>query len=209
MRKYILYTIGIAIMALGVAISSFHGLGASPFDSLNFNVASITNLEIATTMLIFNAIFVLLFFIIHRNKDIYLSIICLFAFSFLVDTFIKLLSYIFIIDDLWFRIIQFILGFTLTAIGIAFVEESTLSRTPFECFIAVMDKIVFPKLDYAKSRIITEVLVTALGAVLGLIFMDGLGNVGIGTAIYMFCTGPVVQLFIKKFSRIIKEDRLK
>jgi uncharacterized membrane protein YczE len=157
MRKYILYTVGIAIMALGVAISSFHGLGASPFDSLNFNVASITNLEIATTMLIFNAIFVLLFFIIHRNKDIYLSIICLFAFSFLVDTFIKLLSYIFIIDDLWFRIIQFILGFTLTAIGIAFVEESTLSRTPFECFVAVMDKIVFPKLDYAKSRIKTYI----------------------------------------------------
>ena len=82
MKKYILYTIGIVIMALGVAISSFHGLGASPFDSLNFNVASITNLEIATTMLIFNAIFVLLFFIIHRNKDNYLSVICLFAFHF-------------------------------------------------------------------------------------------------------------------------------
>jgi uncharacterized membrane protein YczE len=196
-------------MALGVAISSFHGLGASPFDSLNFNVASITNLGIATTMLIFNACFVVLFFLIHRNKDIYLSIICLFAFSFLVDAFITVLNYVFVINDLWFRIIQFILGFTLTAIGVALVEESTLSRTPFECFVAVMDKVVFPKLDYAKSRIITEVLVTVVGAVLGLLFMDGLGNVGIGTAIYMICTGPAVQFFIKKFAKIIKEDRLK
>ena len=156
-----------------------------------------------------SSIVVSLFFIIYRNKDIYLSIVCIFAFSILVDAFVAVLSLIFVLDDLWFRIILFVLGFTLTAIGIAFVEESTLSRTPFECFVAVMDKIIFPKFDYAKSRIFTEVIVTALGAILGLLFMNGLGNVGIGTAIYMLCTGPAVHFFIKKFSRIIKEDRLK
>ena len=41
------------------------------------------------------------------------------------------------------------------------------------------------------------------------LFMNGLGNVGIGTAIYMICTGPAVHFFIKKFSRIVKEERLK
>ena len=209
MKKYILYTIGIVIMALGVAVSSFHGLGASPFDSLTFNVSSIANQDIGTIMFIFNTIFVSLFFIIYRNKDIYLSIICIFAFSILVDAFVAVLSLIFVLDDLWFRVVLFVLGFTLTAIGIAFVEESTLSRTPFECFVAVMDKIIFPKFDYAKSRIFTEVIVTALGAILGLLFMNGLGNVGIGTAIYMLCTGPAVHFFIKKFSKIIKEERLK
>ena len=209
MKKYFLYAIGIVIMALGVAVSSFHGLGASPFDSLTFNVSSIANQDIGTIMFIFNTIFVSLFFIIYRNKDIYLSIICIFAFSILVDAFVAVLSLIFVLEDLWFKIILFVLGFTLTAIGIAFVEESTLSRTPFECFVAVMDKIIFPKFDYAKSRIFTEVIVTVVGAILGFAFMGGLGNVGIGTAIYMLCTGPVVQFFIKKFSRIVKEERLK
>ena len=63
MKKDVLYVIGIIIMALGVAISSFHGLGAAPFDSFNFNVANITNLQIGTTMFIYNSFFVLLFFI--------------------------------------------------------------------------------------------------------------------------------------------------
>ena len=67
MKKYILYTIGIVIMALGVAVSSFHGLGASPFDSLTFNVSSIANQDIGTIMFIFNTIFVSLFFISYRN----------------------------------------------------------------------------------------------------------------------------------------------
>ena len=209
MKKYILYAIGIVVMALGVAISSFHGLGASPFDSLTFNISSILNLEIGTVMFIFNSIFVSLFFIIYRNKDIYLSVICIFAFSILVNAFVSVLNLVFVINDLWFRIVLFVLGFMITAIGIAFVEESTLSRTPFECFVAVMDKIIFQKFDYAKSRIFTEVIVTVVGAILGFAFMGELGNVGIGTAIYMLCTGPVVQFFIKKFSRIVKEERLK
>ena len=45
MKKYFLYAIGIVIMALGVAVSSFHGLGASPFDSLTFNVSSVLTIR--------------------------------------------------------------------------------------------------------------------------------------------------------------------
>lgn len=209
MKKYILYAIGILIMAFGVSISSFHGLGASPIDSFVFNFSEIFELKVGTTMLIFNSLFVILFFAIYRNKDIYLSIICVAAFSILVNFFVSLLGPLMFTDALWFRIVLFILGFTLLAIGIAFVEESTLSRTPFECFVAVMDNLtVFKRFDYAKSRIVTEVGVTLIGGILGLIYLGELGNVGIGTAIYMLCTGPLVQIFMRLFRKIIKEERV-
>lgn len=198
MKKYMVYFLGVLIMTFGVAISSFHGLGASPFDTLTFNVSKILELDLGLVMIICNLIFLLIYFLYKKNKDIYISLIVVFVFSLLVSIFVKLLTPILVIDELWFRLILFLLGFVFTCVGIAFIEVSSLSKTAYECFNTfVFEKILY-KLNYAKARVIVDVSLSAIAAILGLIFIHSTGDAGLGTIFYMVFTGPVVQFLMKR-----------
>lgn len=191
-------------MAFGVALSTFHGLGVSPFDTLTFNVSKITNIDLGIIMLIFNGVFLLVYFLINRNKDIYLSVIVIVLFSLFVNLFVGLLStYIYIptlyvvVDGLVSKIFLFALSFIFTSIGIAMVELSNLSKTAYECFNSVIYKKVFKKLSYGASRMIVDISVAVISAVLGLAFIKSTGDAGLGTIFYMIFTGPFVQLLMK------------
>lgn len=204
MKKYIVYFLGVIIMSFGVALSSFHGLGVSPFDTLTFNVSKITNIDLGTIMIIFNSAFLLVYFLMNRNKDIYISVIVVFLFSLFVNLFVYLLSSIIVVQvplvlvsRLGSRIILFILSFIFTAIGIAMVELSELSKTAYECFNSVIYKKVFKKLSFGTSRMIVDISVTVISAILGLVFINSTGDAGVGTIIYMIFTGPFVQLLMK------------
>ena len=187
-------------MAFGVAISTFHGLGASPFDTLTFNISTIANFDLGITMFIFNGLFLLIYFLKYKNKDIYISIIVIFLFSISVNLFVKLLTPFIVNNELWFRLILFIVGFMLTNVGIAMVEISSLSKTAYECFNAFVSNTFFKKMSYGKSRIIVDISVSAAAALLGIIFINSIGSSGIGTIFYMIFTGPCVQILMKLMS---------
>ena len=204
MKKYFVYFLGVVIMTFGVALSSFHGIGVSPFDTLTFNVSKITNIDLGTIMIIFNGAFLLVYFLVNRNKDIYISIIVVILFSVFVNTFVYLIS-TFIINLIppmvvggWIgKIVLFILSFIFTCIGIAMVELSNLSKTAYECFNSVIYKKIFNKLSYGTSRMIVDISVTVISAILGLAFINSTGDAGLGTIFYMIFTGPFVQLLMK------------
>lgn len=199
MKKYFVYLIGVIVMTFGVALSSFHGLGASPFDTLSFNLHKITEIDLGIVMIIMNAVFLLIYFMYKRNKDIYISVIVVLLFSLLVSFFVKILTPIIVIDDLWFRLILFLLGFIFTSIGIALVEVSSLSKTAYECFNSFIHDKVFKKMSYGASRVIVDVTLSLSAAILGLVFLNSTGDAGLGTIFYMIFTGPVVQFLMKRF----------
>lgn len=200
MKKYIIYFIGVMLIALGISLSSLHGLGASPYDTVTLNISLITNIQAGIIIFIFNALFLILYFIKFKNKDIYMSIIVLFTLSFFVDGFIYLLTWkVFNIDfsQMWLRIVLFVIGFLSNALGVSLIENTKVSKSALECFVTFMNHTLLKKVSYSTSRIIVEVSFTIVGGVVGLIFLKSLSNVNIGTIIYMIASGPMIGIFMK------------
>lgn len=200
MKKYIIYFFGILLIALGISLSGFHGLGASPYDTITLNLSLVTNISAGYFIFIFNAIFLILYFTKFKNKDIFVSIIVLFTLSSLVNLFIYLLSSNWInlqINYIWQRILFFILSFFANAFGVSLIENTKVSKSAFECFVTFINKTVLKKVSYSSSRVIVELVFTLIGACIGLVFLRNISNANIGTIIYIVGSGPMIGVFMK------------
>ena len=193
MKKYIIYFFGILLIALGISLSGFHGLGASPYYTITLNLSLVTNISAGYFIFIFNAIFLILYFTKFKNKDIFVSIIVLFTLSSLLSSnWINLQ-----INYIWQRILFFILSFFANAFGVSLIENTKVSKSAFECFVTFINKTVLKKVSYSSSRVIVESVFTLIGACIGLVFLRNISNANIGTIIYIVGSGPMIGVFMK------------
>ncbi len=194
MKKYLLFSLGIILVAMGIALNIKSTLGSSPIDTLVFNLASVSHMDSSLSMIIVNCAMILLYFILSPNRKVIFLVIAALLLSMFLYIF---QSYVFLFttNNIIYQILIFILAINLISLGVALEIKSNVSTTALEGIILfINDKL--PKLSFGLIRTIVELIIIIISATISLIFNHNLGEVGIATMIMLLTCGFLTDFYL-------------
>lgn len=199
MKKYIVYFAGLILISLSISLNYQCHFGSSSVDSLTKNISHVliflTNnniFEVGNVLICANLLFVLVYFIFTKSKDIILPIIVSFLMGFLVNVF----NYIPVSSNIAIRIIVFIISLNLMSLAVSLMIYYKLSPSPFECVTILATKL-FKKLSYGMCKMIVELICIVISGLISFIFFKNLGEVNLATIIIFLCQGPLIDFYNK------------
>ena len=190
---YVQYVGGILILTLGVALSSNAGLGTGSLDSINFALASRTqlNLSIVIVLMAFIAIFISA--VIRRGKLSFKTLMTAIFMGVFTESWVKIIDVI-NVDTIAQQIIVFALAIFCVSLGIAIYLRPKFPANPNDDMIVALNEVLGLKMGTAK------LFIDIIAIVIALLLK---GPVGIGTVLMTVLIGPIVNLInsiINKFT---------
>ena len=190
---YVQYVGGILILTLGVALSSKAGLGTGSLDSINFALASRTqlNLSIVIVLMAFVAIFISA--VIRRGKLSFKTLMTAIFMGVFTESWVKIIDVI-NVDTIAQQIIIFSLAIFCVSLGIAIYLRPKFPANPNDDIIVALNEVLGLKMGTAK------LFIDIIAIVIALLLK---GPVGIGTVLMTVLIGPIVNLInsiINKFT---------
>lgn len=194
MKKYLLFSLGIILVAMGIALNIKSTLGSSPIDTLVFNLASVSHMDSSLSMIIVNCAMILLYFILSPNRKVIFLIIAALLLSLFLHIF---QSYVFLFttNNIIYQILIFILAINLISLGVALEIKSNVSTTALEGIILFINN-KLPRLSFGLIRTIVELIIIIISATISLIFNHNLGEVGIATMIMLLTCGFLTDFYL-------------
>ncbi len=196
--RLVVMSIGLAFVAMGVALSRATGLGTSPISCIPAVFSFITPVTIGTFTFILNVIFVFVQVILLR-RDFHplqlLQIVFVFAFSILIDFFVPIYAAVPFANYLA-QVVGSVIACVFTATGVFLQVKAALIMLPGDGIVLTVAR-VFKK-DLSKCKIAFDSSMVAIAAVSSLVSMGGLFGVREGTILMALCTG----LFMRGLHRV-------
>lgn len=194
MKKYLLFSLGIILVAMGIALNIKSTLGSSPIDTLVFNLASVSHMDSSLSMIIVNCAMILLYFILSPNRKVIFLIIAALLLSLFLHIF---QSYVFLFttNNIIYQILIFILAINLISLGVALEIKSNVSTTALEGIILFINN-KLPRLSFGLIRTIVEFIIIIVSATISLIFNHNFGEVGIATMIMLLTCGFLTDFYL-------------
>lgn len=198
-RKFIVLTAGLFILAFGIALSSKTGLGVSPSQSLSYIVSLITPLSMGTATMILNLCFFAgQILILRKNfKPIrFLQLIVVFIFSYFTDLTLSVVAPL-EITSYWARLLLSIASCMVIALGVFLEVKAGLIVMASEGFISALSDVI--KKDFGITKIFLDWGCIILSVIISLISFGALQGVREGTVIAAFLVGFFVRICNQKF----------
>lgn len=194
MKKYLLFCLGIILVAMGIALNIKSTLGSSPIDTLVFNLASVSHMDSSLSMIIVNCAMILLYFILSPNRKVIFLIIAALLLSLFLHIF---QSYVFLFttNNIIYQILIFILAINLISLGVALEIKSNVSTTALEGIILFINN-KLPRISFGLIRTIVELIIIIVSATISLIFNHNFGEVGIATMIMLLTCGFLTDFYL-------------
>ncbi|MBS6366894.1 MAG: hypothetical protein KH420_06045 [Clostridiales bacterium] len=181
----------ITINSLGVVLMLHSGSGISTISSVPYVISEVLPfLSLGTWTYLFQGLLILSLMILRR-RFVFSYLLCFvvgFFFGLLVDA-----------HELWvlplpqtipLRIVYFVVGYAIIAVGIALSNRCKMPIIPTDLFPRELADIT--KIPYARIKITFDLSCLAFTALLGLVFLHHLAGLGIGTVLAALTTGKVV-----------------
>ena len=191
LRGEIALLVVICINSLGVVLMLHSGSGISTISSVPYVLSEVLpHLTLGTWNYLFQALLVLTLMLLKR-RFVLSYLFCLltgFAMSLMMD-----------VHHLWvtlmpqtipLRVLYFVVGYTVIAIGIALANRCKMPIAPTDLFPRELADIT--KIPYSRIKVTFDVCCLCFTTVLGRVFLHHLAGLGIGTVIAAFTTGRVV-----------------
>ena len=197
-----IYSLGLFILALGVAFSINANLGISPVSSWAVSVHMAFGIGAGLSKASFFVLCVLVQVIILR-RDFKLIEMTQIIFSFLFGFFLD--AAIWIIGDFSLptyvgQLVMLGISIVLISIGLAVYLEARLIALPAEGIIAALMK-KYPHLTFQRIKVVKDCILVLLAAATTLIFMGGIYGVREGTVVTALVVGrltPPIRNVVKK-----------
>ncbi|NLA87363.1 MAG: hypothetical protein GX847_08825 [Clostridiales bacterium] len=205
-KKFIIYLLGMFILALGIAFSVKSNLGVSPVTSVPLVLAEISGLTLGTmTAFVYILNMALQAVILRREyKPInLLQIAVSFLFGFFTDAALWLTAFLPVTGNYVVRVIYLALGIAFVALGIFFYLTTSLMALPTDGTVQTITHKGGFKLH--KVKIVYDSVSTVLAIILSLIFLRGIEGIGIGTVAAALGVGRLLGAF----SSLLKEKLLR
>ena len=194
MRRLPRLIVGLALFGLGIAMMVLSDLGLSPWEVLHQGISLKTGIPLGTVGIITGALVLVLWIPLGERPGIgtvanvvLIGIVIDVTLLFVPDT----------ISQLWLRWVLLLGGTLVIAIGTGLYIGAGLGPGPRDGLMTGLGKKGVP---IGLARAVIEVTVLVLGYLLG-------GTVGIGTVIFAFGVGPLVQVILPVLSLDPVTDR--
>ena len=125
------------IAGFGISLTVIANIGVSSYSSMSLSLSHITNLKFGTIMTILNLIFLLLYFIISKNKNlknIFIMFISLISFGYVTNFYLYYVLKNLSFDNYIYNIFLFILGTIIAGFGSGRVLKLDILKFPLEAF---------------------------------------------------------------------------
>jgi uncharacterized membrane protein YczE len=209
MKRFVLYIIGMVILALGISLNARTSLGVSPIVSPAYCVSSITGYNFANMTFLLYTFFALTEVIIHlaQKQKKKAMIDCVQVIVSLIFTrFLNMFELLIpnlgseemqgtFAGSLAGRIIFLIVAIICTGVGAALSLNMRIVPNPGDGIVQTIADVTHKDNGFIKNCVdITCVIVTCA---VGLIFSGKIIGIGIGTLMAMFGVGRVIAVFNK------------
>lgn len=194
-KRLIMYFLGIFTMTIGVALSVKSNLGVSPVSSIPYTMTCIWGIEMGKATIIFHCFLVLLqMILLRRNFKLInlLQVLVGIVFGYFTTFCNWGVSFLPTPENLVIRLLMMLISTVIIAFGIfMYLPPNIMPLAGEGAMKAVSDVtgIAFPKVKVGFD--ITMVVISLISC---LIFIKGLGSVGIGTIVAAFLVGSILNV---------------
>lgn len=203
-RRYSVFILGLCTISLGVALATKADLGTSPLTSIPYTMSLILpQLTIGNWTIIYSMIMLAgHMLIMHKEYRKLVSVFHLliiqsvvsFVFGYVIDFFMFCLT--------WFnpqmyiiKLSTLILACFVIAMGVFLQLIAKVTMLPPDMFINAVVKVTAK--EYGKIRVIFDITMSSVAAILCLFFLGKLTGVREGTLICALTVGNIVRFYTK------------
>lgn len=185
-------------MAFGIALAIRADIGVAPGSVIAYSASLLTPLSVGICSSLFHVLCMLLQAAITRSfsPKLLLQLPLAYAFGFMLDAFLWMLD--FDLPSMPARYLILAAGLFTFSLGIRAVVGADIILAPPDGLAKALGDLM--KQPISRGKLLFDVLVTAIGMLLTLIFAgSAFLAVGWGTVICAIGTGPIIGLYTKLF----------
>lgn len=202
-NRFVIYGIGILILALGITLNTKTGLGVSALVSIAYTVAGAWNLNFAFMTFLLYTGFVLIemflkyIFLPEMRKGSWTDLLQIpfsLAFSLLLNLYGKILP---MAESVGMQIGLLIVAVVCTGVGAAMIVDMHLIPNPADGLAQTIGLVFGKGMGLGKN--VLDCSCVGISILIGLLARGRLIGIGVGTIIAMIAVGRVVALFNQFF----------
>lgn len=193
---------GLAVMALGVALSIKAELGTSPISSVPYVSGLISGLSVGTTTIIVNSLFVLAQILMLRSQYDWhqlLQIPVAIVFGLMIDMFSLLMGDI-VLSSYIQQWLFCAAGIIFVALGVSMEVTAELITTAGEGLVLAICQVTSFK--FGNVKVAVDVTLVILAAAASLLVLGELAGVREGTAAAAVLVGLLTKQFVKPLNHV-------
>ena len=211
LRRYIIFFLGLLFNSFGVAFITKATLGTSPIAAIPYSLSLIIPvLSLGTWVVLFNLLLIVVQVAIQRkdtNKfQVFLEVIIAFLFGYGVDLAMFFLQKI-SPEAYGFKLLILLIGCLILGFGAYLEVIADVVMLPGDAFVRAIARAV--RKEYGTVRMISDISMSAIAAILCLIFLHQLSGVREGTIISALLIGNLVKFYSRKLDIIPRKLLLK
>ena len=206
-RRFIVYAIGMFVLALGLALNTKADLGVSPIISVPYSISQITGYNFGVLTFVVYALFVVVQIVIHlnlkKNKKIMSDLLQL-PLSLIFTRLLNIFStYIPTSQNLGIRFIVLAFAIICTGVGAAMSLSMQLVPNPGDGIVQALAERFNKSVGLTKN--LFDCFNLCITLCISIFIAHQIVGVGIGTVIAVLGVGRVIALFHHIFECKIEE----
>lgn len=200
LKRYVIFIIGLFINSLGVSFVTKASLGTSPISSIPYVLSLNFPLTLGQFTIFFSLLLIVIQLVILRRNfkpEHILQIPVSVVFGYFIDVTMALLA--FIQPQNYFSSILYLLaGCIILGFGVYIEVLADVAMLPGESFVRA---VTFTwKTDFGITKILFDISMTAIAALLSFLYARQLDGIREGTVIAALLVGFIARLFGRFFA---------
>ncbi len=193
--------LSILLMGFAVSIFSYSGMGVDPFTAFNMSISEKLGIGFGTFQMCMNGAVLVLVALTSKKLINLGTVVNMVGVGYVCEFFTEIYDQ-FLPTEIPFasQFVFMALGVFLLSLSASLYFNCNLGVSPYDALGFVMEEKV--KLKYKWSRVITDLVCTAIAFVMG-------GPIGIGTVVTAFFMGPVIAFCDTRISQKILKAKYK
>lgn len=186
LRRIVMTVAGVSASGIAVSFFNYSAFGMDPFQVLAHGLWNLTPLSYGTFYTIFSLILFIFVFMADRKKIGLGTVINMFLLGYITEFFSWLLARLFPDGGLFLRLIMLIIGITIMCLAAALYFTANMGVSVYDAVALCLSERTPIKFQFCRMG--SDVICVAVGFFFG-------AQVGLGTIITMFFTGPLIHIF--------------
>ena len=202
-RRFLVFALGLVFMGFGVACLIKSSLGVSPISSLPYTFALIIpSVTVGCWTAIMNLLMIFIQPVLKKGLDKRMLVLqcgMTVVFGYFIDLSLECMAPL-VLESYYAKIGMLLAGCSIMAFGTYFGIISRVTLLPMDSFLQILAERIGRR--YTSVRVVSDLCMTTVAAVLCLIFVGELKAVREGTLITAFLCGTEIRLFTNQLKAL-------
>ncbi|VGO20325.1 cytidylate kinase family protein [Pontiella sulfatireligans] len=198
LKKMLIFTVGLFVMAMGVALSVKADLGVSPISCIPYVFSQKFPLTLGQLTILFNALLMVLQVLLLRRRYRLIQLVQLpmvLVFGLFIDLSLHLVASL-NVSSYGMQVFWCLLSLVVLAFGVFLEVRSNFTYLPGEGFIVAIAESF--KKEFGKVKVGCDSAMVVLGILCSLVFFHRLEGIREGTILAALFVGFLVKFIISK-----------